>query len=261
MIDQHTLVSIADGLAEAERTAVPIPAFSSEHPNLNAEDAYAVQLHNVKRRLDAGSTIRGHKVGLSSKIMQRMMGVSEPDYGHLLSDMFVFESTSIDTTTMCAPRVEVEMAFVLGEALPAPDCNAADVLRCTEFVCPSLEIIDSRISEWKIGLIDTIADNASSARIVLGATATPLEGLDPRLVGAVLKRNGEIIGTGATGAVLGNPATAVAWLANKVYAFGVRLEAGHVILPGSCTKAYPADPGDVFRAEFHRIGDVSIAFS
>jgi len=261
MISDEERRTVAQLLASAEQAAIPIDPISPGRPEMDVVDAYAVQLLNIEERLRAGATIRGHKVGLSSKAMQRMMEVDEPDYGHLLSDMFVFESTAIDTSVMCTPRVEVEVAFVLGKRLPAPGCNAADVLRCTEFVCPSLEIIDSRIRDWKIKLVDTIADNASSARVVLGASPTPIAGLDPRTIGAVLRKNGEVIGTGAAGAVLGNPVTAVAWLANKVHTFGVTLEAGHVILPGSCTRAYDAAPGDIFRADFHELGHVSVRFS
>jgi 2-keto-4-pentenoate hydratase len=254
-------VAIAERLRSAERDATPIAPLAAEFPSMDVVDAYAIQQHNIASRVAAGATVRGHKVGLSSKAMQRMMGVDEPDYGHLLSDMFVYENTAIATACMCAPRVEVEMAFVLAQDLPAPGCTVADVLRCTAFVCPSLEIIDSRIADWRIGLVDTIADNASSALVVLGAAATSPMGLDPRTVGAVLRKNGAVLATGATGAVLGNPVTAVAWLANKVHGFGVTLGAGQVVLPGSCTRAFDASPGDVFRADFHELGSVSVRFS
>jgi 2-keto-4-pentenoate hydratase len=207
-----------------------------------------------------GSLVRGHKVGLSSRAMQEMMGVDEPDYGHLLDDMFVFEETEVDTGQLIQPRVEVEVAFILGAALPAPGCNAADVLRATAYVVPAIEIIDSRIADWKISLCDTIADNASSCRVVLGGRATRIDRVDLRTVGATLRKNGTIIATGSTGAVLGNPVTAVAWLANKVHSFGVRLEEGHVVMPGSCTRAYDVAPGDSLRADFDTLGSVAINF-
>jgi 2-keto-4-pentenoate hydratase len=251
----------AAALRRAETERVAIGPLSLDYGEFDVVDAYEIQLINIRHRLDQGALIRGHKVGLSSRAMQEMMGVDEPDYGHLLHDMFVFEQTSIATAELLQPRVEVEVGFILGEALPAPGCNVADVLRCTAYVVPALEIIDSRIANWKISLPDTIADNASSARVVIGGQATPVDGLDLRRIGATLRKNGEVIATGDSGAVLGNPATAVAWLANKVHQFGVTLEAGHVILPGSCTRAFDAVPGDSFTAAFDILGDVAIEFS
>jgi 2-keto-4-pentenoate hydratase len=248
-------------LAEAEQTCTPVDRLTEQFAGLTVSDAYEIQLVNIRRRTDQGAVVRGHKVGLSSRAMQRMMNVSEPDYGHLLSDMFVAENTAIPTATMCAPRAEVEIAFVLREGLPAPGCTVADVLRCTAFVCPALEIIDSRIRDWNLTLVDTIADNASSGLVVLGGRATPVDGLDLRTIGAALRVNGALVATGATGAVLGNPVTAVAWLANKVAQFGVSLEAGNVILPGSCTKAYDVAAGQTVRADFDQLGAVSALFA
>lgn len=261
MLSDAVRQEIAAALMVAQRDAAPIDRLTTRYPDMDVEDAYRIQLLNIERQVQAGATVRGHKVGLSSRAMQQMMEVDEPDYGHLLSDMFRFESTPIETSRMCTPRVEVEMAFVLGEDLPAPGCHAGDVLRCTEYVCPSIEIIDSRLTGWDIRLPDTIADNASSALVVLGGRPTPLEDVDPRLVGAVLRKNGAVVATGATGAVLGNPVTAVAWLANKVHGFGVELKAGHVVLPGSCTRAYDVAAGDVVRADFDVLGSVTAVFS
>lgn len=253
-------VAAAARLAEAERTYTPIDRLTNQFAGLTVSDAYEIQLVNVRRRTAGGAVVRGHKVGLSSRAMQQMMSVDEPDYGHLLSDMFVAENTAIPAATMCAPRVEVEIAFVLRESLPAPGCTVADVLRCTAFVCPALEIIDSRIRDWNPTLIDTIADNASSGLVVLGGRATPVDNLDLRTIGAALRINGALVATGATGAVLGNPVTAVAWLANKVAQFGVSLDAGSVILPGSCTKAYDVAAGQTVRADFDQLGTVSALF-
>ena len=255
------LQAAADALHDAEVHRRPIAPLTHRFPQMSLVDAYGIQLLNVAHRVETGAIVRGHKVGLSSRAMQQMMAVDEPDYGHLLSDMFVAENTPIDITRLCQPRVEVEIAFVLGEALPAPGCIVADVLRCTAFVLPALEIIDSRIQDWNIDLPDTVADNASSGLVVLGGRRTALDGLDLRTVGAVLRRNGCVVATGASGAVLGNPATAVAWLANTVHRFGVSLAAGHVILPGSCTRAVDVRPGDVVRADFDVLGPVSIRFS
>jgi 2-keto-4-pentenoate hydratase len=251
----------ADALFHAEVDRRPISPLRHQFPGMAAADAYEIQLLNVQRRVNDGAVVRGHKVGLSSRVMQQMMGTHEPDYGHLLSDMFVAENTPIETSTLCSPRVEVEIAFVLAEALPAPGCTVADVLRCTAFVCPALEVIDSRILNWDIRLPDTIADNASSGRVVLGGRRTSLDGLDLRTIGASLRENGHVVATGASGAVLGNPVTAVSWLANTVHPFGVTLEAGHVILPGSCTRAYDVAAQQTVRADFDVLGSVTTRFN
>lgn len=261
MIPEGARHEVAATLAAAERERAPIDPVTASWPELDVEDAYEIQRINVAERLSRGAALRGHKVGLTAKAMQDMLGVDEPDYGHLLDDMFVFEGGSVPVAELCFPRVEVEVAFVLGEPLRGPGVSVAGVLRATEFVVPALEIIDSRIRDWKITLPDTIADNASSARVVLGGNATRLDRIDLRLVGAVLRRNGEIAATGVSGAVVGNPATAVAWLANKVAAFGVSLEAGHVVIPGSCTRAVDVRAGDVIRADLDVMGHVSVRFT
>lgn len=254
------LRAAAAALHDAEVHRRPIAPLTQRFPQMSVLDAYRIQLLNVAHRVESGAIVRGHKVGLSSRAMQQMMAVDEPDYGHLLSDMFVAENTPVDITRLCQPRVEVEIAFVLGEALPAPGCTVADVLRCTAFVLPALEIIDSRIQDWNIGLADTVADNASSGLVVLGGRRTALDRLDLRTVGAVLRRNGCVVATGASGAVLGNPATAVAWLANTVHRFGAVLEAGHVILPGSCTAAHDVAAGQTVTVEFDGLGSVTTRF-
>ena len=199
-------------------------------------------------------------MGLSAKAMQEMLGVHEPDYGHLLDDMFCYEHDTIAMARFCQPRAEIEVAFVLGRPLEGPGVTVADVVRATDHVLPSIEIVDSRVRDWKIKIQDTIADNASSAALVLGARPTALDAVDPALIGAILRKNGEIVETGCSGAVLGNPVIAVAWLANKVARFGVTLEPGHVIMPGSCTRMVPVSAGDVVRADFDDLGHVSVRF-
>jgi 2-keto-4-pentenoate hydratase len=251
---------LADMLAEAEATRLVVDPITASIKDADVVDAYEIQLEQIRRKLQAGAKISGHKVGLSSRVMQAMMGVDEPDYGHLLDSMFVYEQDTVDTSVLCQPRVEVEVAFVLGERLEGPGVNVADVLRATEFVMPSIEIIDSRIRNWDIKLVDTIADNASSARVVLGGRATSPRGLDIAGIEAVLTKNGNEVARGLAGAVLGNPVTAVAWLANKVHAFGVVLQPGHVIMPGSCTAAIDAAAGDTFVADFTGIGSVEVNF-
>jgi len=256
------LKAAAEELYQAQESRVPVEPLTDRYPGITAADAYQIQLVNVARRTGFGAEIKGHKVGLSARAMQQLLGVDEPDYGHLLDDMFCFEADPVPTQRFIQPRVEIEVAFVLGAALRGPGVTVADVLRATDFVLPAIEIVDSRVVDWRIKLADTIADNASAGAVVLGGSPTRLDDLeDIRLIGAALIANGEVRETGASGAVLGNPAVAVAWLANKVAAFGVSLEPGHVIMPGACTRMIPVTAGDVVRAEFDQLGPVSAVFA
>jgi 2-keto-4-pentenoate hydratase len=260
MLSDDVRSTVADALRDAEVGRRPIPPLRETWPQIDVVDAYEIQLRNIRRRLQAGATVRGHKVGLSSRAMQEMMGVDEPDYGHLLSDMEVFEDEPVSAGSYCYPRVEVEVAFVLGETLPGAGCTEDDVLRATAYVAPAIELIDSRVRGWNIKIADTIADNASSAGFVLGPQRVRPDALDLTAIDAVLTRNKERVAQGRSDAVLGNPVTAVAWLADKVAGFGVTLEAGHVILPGSVHRAIDVRPGDEFAADFEGFGSVHLNF-
>lgn len=251
---------IAQALWDAEHDAVPIDPPTAAHPELDPDDAFEIQLINIRRRLGGGAKVVGHKVGLASEAMQKMMGVGEPDYGHLLDKMQYFEDTPIDTSALCYPRVEVEVGFILGKDLPGAGCTMDDVVDGIEWVVPSIELIDSRIKDWNISLPDTIADNASSCGWILGEQRKRLADLDVGNIDARLRRNDEIIAEGNSSAVLGNPLNAVSWLANKVESFGVRMRAGDVILPGTATRAIDIRPGDRFHAEFDGLGSVSLQF-
>lgn len=224
MLDVATRDELAADLAEAERNRTGIAPLTSLHPEIDVVDAYEIRLINIRQRVAEGARVVGHKVGLSSKVMQQMMGVDEPDYGHLLDEMQVFEDVPVKTARYLLPRVEVEVGFILGDDLPGAGCTEADVLAATEAVVPSIELIDTRIRDWKIALCDTIADNASSAGFVLGAARVAPADIDVTAIDAKLTRNGELIAEGRSDAVLGNPATAVAWLSRKVESFGVRLK-------------------------------------
>jgi 2-keto-4-pentenoate hydratase len=273
MLDSTERTTAAELLWAAERDLAPIGPLTETFPGIDVVDAYEIQLGNIRRKLAAGARVRGHKVGLSSPVMQQMMGVDEPDYGHLLDSMVLSQDEPIPAARYCYPRIEVEIGYVLGSALPGAGCTEADVLAATEYIVPSLELIDSRITDWRIKLADTIADNASSAGVILGSERkTPAElaaaGVDLSDIDAVLyQREGSggegwaAIARGNTSAVLGNPTACVAWLARKVADFGVKLEAGHLILPGSCTRAIDARPGSVFRAEFAGLGTVTAEFN
>lgn len=260
MLSSAIRAELAAGLADAERTREPITPLTAAHPDIDVVDAYEIQLINIRARLDDGARVIGHKVGLSSEAMQKMMGVDEPDYGHLLADMEVFEDVPVDTSKFLYPRVEVEVGFILAEDLPGAGCTEDDVLAATAAYAPSIELIDTRIKDWKIALCDTIADNASSAGWVLGPQRVSPKDIDITGIDAVLTRNGDVVAEGRSDAVLGNPVTAVAWLARKVDSFGVRLRAGDIVLPGSCTRAIDARPGDTFVADFAGLGSVRLSF-
>ena len=248
-------------LLAAYETKKPIDPLVDLYPGLTLDDSYAIQQLQIERRLAQGRTVKGHKVGLTSAAMQRQLGVDQPDYGHLLDDMFFLEHLPVPAGTYLQPRVEPEIAFVLKKPLQGPGVTVAEAIAAVDFVLPALEIIDSRIRDWKIGLLDTIADNASSGGLVLGSTPVGIGDVDLRLSGCVLHRNAEIVGTGAGGAVLGSPVTSLVWLANTVGARGVVLEAGHVVLPGSITASVAVAPGDTFTATFAGIGSVTARFA
>ncbi len=251
---------LAADLAQAERSREPIAPLTSAYPDIDVVDAYEIQLINIRQRVAEGARVLGHKVGLSSLAMQQMMGVDEPDYGHLLDEMQAFEDTPVKAGRYLYPRVEVEVGFILAADLPGAGCTEEDVLAATEALVPSIELIDTRIKDWKIALCDTIADNASSAGFVLGEARVSPADVDVKAIDAVLTRNGEVVAEGRSDAVLGNPVTAVAWLARKVESFGVRLRKGDVVLPGSCTRAIDAHAGDKFVADFTGLGSVRLSF-
>jgi 2-keto-4-pentenoate hydratase len=260
MLSVATRDELAADLAQAERSREPIAPLTTAYPDIDVVDAYEIQLINIRQRVAEGARVLGHKVGLSSKAMQQMMGVDEPDYGHLLDEMQVFEDTPVKAGRYLLPRVEVEVGFILAEDLPGAGCTEDDVLAATEALVPSIELIDTRITDWKIALCDTIADNASSAGFVLGAARVSPADIDVKAIDAVLTRNGEVVAEGRSDAVLGNPVTAVAWLSRKVESFGVRLRKGDIVLPGSCTRAIDARAGDEFVADFNGLGSVRLSF-
>ncbi|GLW01360.1 2-keto-4-pentenoate hydratase [Streptomyces lavendulae] len=260
MLDDRLRREAAALLRAAERESVPVRPLTELFAGIDAEDAYGIQLINIERSLADGARVTGHKVGLSSPVMQAMMGVDEPDYGHLLDTMELRPDTPVPAAAYCAPRIEVEVGFVLGADLPGEGCTRADVLAATERVVPALELIDSRIADWRITIADTIADNASSAGYAIGEGRGPRE-LDLRAVEARLTTGSEVLATGRSDAVLGDPVRAVAWLARTVARFGVPLRKGHLILPGSCTRAVDVTAGRTYTADFTGLGPVSLSFS
>jgi len=247
----------AEELLSAYGTRIPVEPLTGKYQDLTPGDAYQIQLLQIEQRVAAGATVKGHKVGLTSAAMQRQMGVSQPDYGHLLDDMFWLEHQAIPASRFLQPRFEPEIALVLERPLRGPGVTVGEAVAAVGFVLPALELIDSRIRDWKISLVDTIADNASSGGVVLGSTPVPLTEIDTRLAGCNLRRNGKLAGTGAGGAVLGSPVSSLVWLANTVGVHGITLEAGHVVLPGSITAAIPVSAGDTVTATFAGLGSVT----
>jgi 2-keto-4-pentenoate hydratase len=259
-VEQSARTEAATRLLAAYETRKAIAPLTATYEDMTLDDAYAVQLAQVAEHTSAGRTVKGHKVGLTSLAMQELLGVDEPDYGHLFDDFFHAEQEPIPMTPFLQPRIEPEIGFVLKAPLQGPDVTVEHAIAAIDYVVPSLEIVDSRIKDWKIGLLDTIADNASSGAVVLGATHTDVHAVDLALSECVFTRNGEVVGGGAGAAVLGSPVNALVWLANTLSARGVALEAGHVILPGAVCAMVPVEPGDTFTATFSGLGSVTAIF-
>jgi 2-keto-4-pentenoate hydratase len=255
------LESIAADLAAAYQAGQPTLApLTSTYDGLTVDDAYAIQQLQISSRLAGGASIIGYKVGLTSAAMQQQMGVYEPDFGHLLTGMLYPADAPIDTRRFRQPRAEPEVALILGDSLRGPGLSVADVMSATRYALPAIEIIDSRITGWKITLIDTIADNASSGGLVLGQSPVPPAGRDLALAGCVFRRNGRIAGTGAGAAVLGSPWHAAAWLANTLTGRGAELAAGSIILTGSITAAVPVAAGDSVTVTIDGLGSATAVF-
>lgn len=232
------LVSRCAGLlAEAEAARQPIEPLTATFPQLNVADAYGIQRANVQRRIAHGERIVGHKIGLTAKAMQELFNVNEPDYGHLMNTMVHDAGMPLDLGALIDPQIEVEPAFVLGRRLQGPGISVSDVLHATDSIGVCLEVIDSRIIGWRIKLPDTVADNGSSARVVLGTQLVKPAGLALDDMATELELDGTVVETGNTGAILGHPARSIAWLANRLAGFGIALEPGHVVLPGTCTRS------------------------
>lgn len=251
---------LASQLLEAERSLQPIAPLTEIYPSITVQQAYQIQLAQIEKKVQKGARIIGKKIGLTSKAMQEMVGVNEPDYGHLLDTMSHVDGEIIDISQFIEPKVEVEVAFVLAKDLKGPGISITNVIDATDYIVPAIEIIDSRIKDWKIKFEDTVADNGSSAKVILGGIPTNIDQVDLRHIGMVLDVNGTQISTGAGAAVLGNPLKAVVWLANKLGEFGIPLKAGEVILSGAITAAVPIRSGDIFNAHFAHIGSVSVGF-
>jgi 2-keto-4-pentenoate hydratase len=236
----------------------------SEVDGLRHGDAYAVQDEWTRIRLAGGDRIIGRKIGLTSKAMRRMANVDEPDYGSLWGSRYypaTFGRAELPPDTFIQPRVEGELAFLLQADLTGGHVTPQDVMVATAAVAPSIEVVDSRIEDWKVGLADTIADNASYGGFVVGPWSATLRYQDLRTIGMVLWQNGEVVETGAGAAALDSPARAVAWLANKLHGFGIALEAGSIVLSGALSAAPDAAAGDVFQLQMTGLSPLTVSFS
>jgi 2-keto-4-pentenoate hydratase len=261
-MDERAVAGYAEQLAKATLQRVAVRQLSAQSPGMDVADAYRIQQVTVATRLAGGESIVGWKVGLTSRAMQQQLGVDQPDYAPILSGWLLRDGDSVPRSDLIAPRVEAEIGFVLDRELSGPGVTREDVIAATRGVCPTIEVIDSRILDWKLTLPDTVADMASSARVVWGEPLTPLsEELDLVAIGVLMERNGEAVGQGTGAAVLGDPVTAVAWAANTLGALGVTMLPGQLVIPGAMHASVPANAGDVFRATFDRLGRVQVRFS
>lgn len=258
-VEASALETAARALFDAEHDSRPVAPPSETVPGLTVDDAYAIQTRGRALRLELGGRLVGHKIGLTSKAMQEMVGVDRPDYGYLLDAMVLPDGAMVDASGLIAPRVEAEIAFRLHRTLAGANVSIEEVLAATDAVAPALEVIDSRVVDWRITITDTIADNASSARAVLGALR-PVGVLDLPSVTMRMEVDGAAV-EGRGEAVLGHPAVAVAWLARALHAQGEALEAGEIVLSGALARALPVAPGSGVRAELGELGTVSAAFS
>jgi len=259
MLTEEARRACATSLATADRDRRVMVQPSRIYPGMDLEDAYAIQRYWAELRAHGGARIIGHKIGLTSRAMQMASNITEPDYGHLLDDMAYQDGAQIPAGRFINPRLEVELAFVLGQALSGPGVQTHDVLRATEFVTPAMEIIDYR-TEIPRAITDTIADNAAAAGLVTGGRIVRPMDVDLRWVGATLSKNGVIEESGVSAAVMGHPAAGIAWLCNKLAAQGVGLAAGELVLAGSFTRPVSVQRGDVIQADFGALGALGVSF-
>ena len=259
MISDEERQEAANSLLEAERTRIVTPQLSSTYPNMTIEDAYDVQRRWAEGRLARGAKIVGRKIGLTSRAMQMASKMTEPDYGVILDDALYNDGARIAANTFIKPRLETELAFIMGEDLSGAGCRIHDVMRATEFVTPALEIIDYRTAVPR-QIVDTIADNAAFGAIVLGGRMIKPFDVDVRWIGATLSQNGIIEESGVSAAVMGHPAAGLAWLVNKLAPLGDGLKKGDIVLGGSFTRPVDIKSGDVIFADYGPLGAIGVSF-
>ena len=261
-LDKEKIKQYGDALYDSLRNRTTIDPITDQEPDITIDDAYHISLQLMQRRLDDGEKIIGKKIGVTSKAVQNMLGVHQPDFGFLTDRMVCENAGEIAISKeMIQAKAEGEIAFILKEDLAGPGVTNADVLRATEYVMPCFEIVDSRIKDWKIKIQDTVADNASCGMFVLGDQKVSPDKVDLVTCGMVHEKNGEVIATGAGAAALGSPVNCVAWLANTLGEYGIKLEAGEIILSGSLVPLHAVVPGDSMKLSVGGIGSASVRFT
>lgn len=266
MLDTPVRAALARELHDAERTRVQVEHFSKRHPAMTIEDSYAIQREWIALKRAEGRVAVGHKIGLTSRAMQLASQITEPDYGTLLDDMLLRDGSEVEAARFIVPRLEVEFAFVLAKPLKGPGVTLLDVLNATDHVVPALELIDARIEQFdRVSkaprkVLDTIADNAANAGIVMGGRPMRPDAVDWRWAGALLYKNGVIEESGLGAAVLNHPGNGIVWLANKLAAHGESLAAGEIVLGGSFTRPVACAAGDVFHADYGPLGAITLRF-
>jgi 2-oxo-hept-3-ene-1,7-dioate hydratase len=259
MLSNEERRAAADSLLRAEQERKPIAQLSKTYPHIEIEDAYRIQDLWAQSRMAKGARMVGHKIGLTSRAMQMASKMTEPDYGQILDDAMFNDGAQIVVNRFMKPRLETELAFIMGEDLEGPGARIYDVMRATEMVLPALEIIDYR-TEVPRAITDTIADNAAFAAIVVGGRPVRPMDIDIRWVGATLSKNGIIEESGVSAAIMGHPASGIAWLVNKLHAVGAKLKKGHIVLAGSFTRPVDIAAGDVIQADFGTLGGIGVSF-
>jgi len=251
-------MDMARALFDARVTGVPITAFTQSRPELGLDDGYAIQHVLVEFLLDAGEVISGYKLGLTSTSMQALLKVYQPDFGPVFASQIHHDGVDLSAASFISPHIEAEIAVILGADLSGPGCTPAMVRAATRGISASMEIVDSRIRDWKIAICDTVADLASGGAIALSSVVVPLGDLDPRDIDMVITCNGREVGTGTGSAAMGDPLVAVAWLVNVLAERGLSLSAGSIVMTGALHAMVPLQPGDVFRADFTELGSITV---
>lgn len=254
-----SIKEIANFLKEAEKSCIAIEPISKLSPDLEIKEAYQIQIININKEVSGGKKITGKKIGLTSLAMQNMLGVNQPDFGHLLDNMQI-ENKAVNRKAMLQPKAEGEIAFVLKDDIQGPNATVEDVINATDYVAAAIEVVDSRVADWKINIIDTVADNASSGMYVVSDKKIDPKKIELKNIKMEFYKNGVRINEGKGSDVLGNPAYCVAWLANTLWEFGVVLKKGEVVLSGALTAALAAEAGDKFKAVFSELGEVEVEF-
>lgn len=260
MISKDIIEKIAIELLMAEKNCSPIEPITTKYPNITIEDAYKVQMSIIEKKVQQGDIIIGKKIGLSSRTTQAIFGIYEPIYGYLTKSMILLEGEVVKMNELIKPMIEAELAFIFGKELKGP-VTVANILASTIGIVPAIEVVDSRIKDWKVKIQDIVADNVASARVIFGGRIMNVNEVDLRHIGLVFEKNNEVIATAAGATVFGNPAYAVTWLVNKLSEYGVAIKAGEVVISGSLIGALPVKSGDSFRATFDRLGSVTVKFS